>query len=65
MYTINLKLSENQVNLLLQAVESLKTVSIKERNKVRDISEINAEQLSQLSANIQALQNIRKQIEVA
>jgi hypothetical protein len=62
MNEIKLSLTDDQVNYLFDALEMHKATLIKERNKVRDVSEIDANQLAQLTAKIWTMQNIRKQI---
>ncbi len=62
MNDIKLSLTDDQVNYLFEALEMHKATLLKERNKVRDISEIDANHLAQLTAKIWTMQNIRKQI---
>ena len=62
-FNITLELSQDQVDYLLEALEIAKSVHLKERNQVRDISQIDANHIAQLNAKTWTLQNIRKQIQ--
>ena len=62
MNSINLNLTDDQVNLLLESIELLKSKLVKERNQVRTPSEIDANYLTALTLKIHSAQNIRKQI---
>ena len=62
-FNITLELSQDQVDYLLEALEIAKTAHIKERNQFREVSDIDANRLAELSAKTWTLQNIRKQIQ--